>query len=493
MNRLTLLLALACAVATQPALGATTEFQTETEWMAMMLNDRKSGHMLLEREVHQDQVITRITSSLNLNRAGNNMAIDMTEVSRETRDGRPLGFSARQKISGVEMAVEGTIRDGQTTVTMTGAGSAREQTFPWDESVLMPEALRLRTLQALEEGAEEFEVRVWVPSSLQSVPTTVRLGGEERIEVFGNDYRLQRIDQIMHIGSTPMSATSWTDDALQAKKMSMEMMGMTFTAYACPKECALSANEPNEFFVQMFVDSPRRISRDELTGAVTYQIDLLDDALELTLPESAEQTSRELANGHLAVTVRPLRQDGLTIQASPAMLDDRADYLSASRWLESDDAVIQRLARRARGDAETDLQVMLRLRDFVRSYVSDKNLNVGYASALEVAQNRSGDCTEHALLLAALGRAAGIPTRVATGVAYVDEWLEASNTFVPHAWTQAWVDGQWQSFDAALGQFGSGHIAFSYGDGDPWHFYEGAHAIGQLAIVSVTIDTADQK
>ncbi len=490
MKRLTLmLLAFACGSATQAA----TPVQSKTEWMAMMLNDRKSGHMVLEREVYEDQVITRITSSLNLSRAGTRMVIDMTETSRETLDGRPLSFSASQKISGVEMTVEGTITDGQASVIMTGAGSAREQSFAWDQTVMLPEALRLRTLEAIENGGGEFEVKIWVPSSLQTVATTIRLGEEETVDVFGNDYQLQRVDQIMRIGNTEMSASSWADDALNAKKMSMDMMGMTFTAYACPKECALSASEPSEFFVQMFVASPRQITRSELREAVTYEIDLLDDDIELFLPESLEQTHRVLDNGNLEVTIRPLRRDGLTIQVSPSTLENRASFLSASRWLESDEAVIQRLARRARGDADNDVDVMLRLRDFVRSYVSDKNLNVGYASALEVAQNRSGDCTEHALLLAALGRAAGIPTRVATGVAYVNEWLEASNTFVPHAWTQAWVDGQWQSFDAALGQFGAGHIAFSYGDGDPWHFYEGANAIGQLAIVSVTPDSATRQ
>ena len=128
---------------------------------------------------------------------------------------------------------------------------------------------------------------------------------------------------------------------------------------------------------------------------------------------------------------------------------------------------------------------MEKLEDFVSSYVSDKNLSVGYASALEVSQTRSGDCTEHALLLAGLGRALGIPTRVATGMAYVENWLGTQNAFVPHAWTQAFVGGKWVSYDAALSGFDAGHIALSYGDGDPWKFYEAANTIGNFDIEHV--------
>ena len=50
-----------------------------------------------------------------------------------------------------------------------------------------------------------------------------------------------------------------------------------------------------------------------------------------------------------------------------------------------------------------------------------KNFEVAFAAASEVARNRSGDCTEHAVLAAAMCRAVGIPSRVVVGLVYVDE------------------------------------------------------------------------
>ena len=125
---------------------------------------------------------------------------------------------------------------------------------------------------------------------------------------------------------------------------------------------------------------------------------------------------------------------------------------------------------------------MQRIEAFVRDYIRTKSLDVGYAYALEVARTPEGDCTEHAVLVAALGRAAGIPTRVVDGLAYAPGFAGRDQVFVPHAWTQAWVDGRWQSFDAALDGFDAGHIALAIGDGDPWQFYAGLDMLGRIRI-----------
>ena len=88
------------------------------------------------------------------------------------------------------------------------------------------------------------------------------------------------------------------------------------------------------------------------------------------------------------------------------------------------------------------------------------------------------DRAEAAVLLAALGRAAGIPTRVASGLTYSRaSYHGVSNAFAPHSWTLAYVDGQWRSFDLALDEFNSTHIALIIGDGDP----RSIAAAGQLA------------
>jgi hypothetical protein len=48
---------------------------------------------------------------------------------------------------------------------------------------------------------------------------------------------------------------------------------------------------------------------------------------------------------------------------------------------------------------------------------------------------------------------------------------------MPHSWTLAFVDGSWKSFDLALDDFDSTHIALTIGDGDE----RSVLAAGQLA------------
>lgn len=69
-----------------------------------------------------------------------------------------------------------------------------------------------------------------------------------------------------------------------------------------------------------------------------------------------------------------------------------------------------------------------------------------FASA--VARELKGDCTEYAVLLAALARRAGIPARITLGAA-VSQSSSGYRT-VGHAWVEMLVDGRWRPFDAAL-------------------------------------------
>ena len=83
-------------------------------------------------------------------------------------------------------------------------------------------------------------------------------------------------------------------------------------------------------------------------------------------------------------------------------------------------------------------------------------------NALETLENRVGDCNEHAILLAALARAAGIPADVEAGVVY------QSGRFFYHAWNVLYLRewGGWATADAVLGQMPADvtHLRFVRGD-----------------------------
>src|SRR5205814_6579004 len=81
----------------------------------------------------------------------------------------------------------------------------------------------------------------------------------------------------------------------------------------------------------------------------------------------------------------------------------------------------------------------------------EKKPTVSIPSAREVLRTRVGDCNEHTALLVAMARAAGIPARIAVGLAFVHA------AFYYHAWPEVYVDegsgrGLWLPVDPTLNQ-----------------------------------------
>ncbi len=81
-------------------------------------------------------------------------------------------------------------------------------------------------------------------------------------------------------------------------------------------------------------------------------------------------------------------------------------------------------------------------------------------NALEVLNNKAGDCNEHAVLTAALLRATGIPAQIETGLVYLN------GRFYYHAWNLAYI-GQWVTVDSVFNQIPADvtHIRLARGEG----------------------------
>lgn len=88
------------------------------------------------------------------------------------------------------------------------------------------------------------------------------------------------------------------------------------------------------------------------------------------------------------------------------------------------------------------------LERYVHQFITDPTYIHGFNIASVTANNKSGDCTEHAVLLAALARASNIPARVIVGTVIMGE--QGALVAYGHAWTEVWYEEQWHVIDAAL-------------------------------------------
>jgi hypothetical protein len=73
-------------------------------------------------------------------------------------------------------------------------------------------------------------------------------------------------------------------------------------------------------------------------------------------------------------------------------------------------------------------------------------MGVAFASAREVLERLSGDCSEHAILMAAMARAVAIPAKVVSGIVHVN------GQFAYHMWVEVWTGEDWFALDATIGE-----------------------------------------
>jgi transglutaminase-like putative cysteine protease len=91
---------------------------------------------------------------------------------------------------------------------------------------------------------------------------------------------------------------------------------------------------------------------------------------------------------------------------------------------------------------------LTQLEAYVDEYITKPTYVNGFNIASVVASQRSGDCTEYAVLLTALARSIELPARVIIGVVIIEEQEQVSG--FGHAWVEVWFNEQWHILDAAL-------------------------------------------
>jgi len=223
------------------------------------------------------------------------------------------------------------------------------------------------------------------------------------------------------------------------------------------------------------VASPYKLSTDARAGAIRYRFALADGA-KWHWPETGEQHVAADDDGVATVTICTDcgREPAPSAEALKA-------YLRPNAWVDSDDVRVRDFARGAGGgrfDARMDHLVL-----GVQRRMNGPADYAGYKSARQALIDRSGDCTEFAVLLAAAARASSIPARVVAGMAYPSHFLHRQHAFAPHVWMQAWNGARWVSFDAALGRFDAGHVALAVGDGAPADFAGVVTIMAKMRIV----------
>jgi hypothetical protein len=466
----------------------------EAEYLAVFMEGKKVGYAIETRAVSGDKVTTTEQVSITISRGGISMTIEMTETSFETTGGEPLGFESTQKLGAMVMKMTGQLdKQGNVSMTTTSMGAEQKSTFKWPQGAMMAEGLRLLTLKkGLKEGTE-YSVKIFSAGVMQAVDTKISIGSEQNVDLLGRVVTLREVTTTLIMpGAGQIVSTSYVDRDLRMQKNIIPIAGLQVEMVACAKEFALGENDVLELIDNMFLASPEPLTNLSSTKSVTYVLSPVKAEADFTIPSGDNQKAQRLGNGTIILKVEPVAAPAgakFPYQGTDAEI---LEAVKPTRYLQSDNEKIVELARRAVGGTKDAAEAARKIEAFVAGYIENRNLSVGYASAAEVAASRQGDCSEFAVLTAAMCRAVGIPAQVVAGVAYVDDFM-GRRGFGGHAWTQAYIGGKWIGLDASFrgggrGAYDAGHIALAVGNGDPADMINMAPALGQFRIDKVTVE-----
>ena len=379
-----------------------------------------------------------------IRRGNDTTSSEETGTQIEDNQGTPLSFEEINKQSAEATTRKGTVKPGEVQMHITAAGQTQAVKIPYTSAFLFPHAeSSLRAKKGFVPGTtysyqlllvdlgqvKEAQIKVLPPEK-------AALGGQER------EWHVVQVSGLL----PGVSIKMWCGGDGYWRRFTMdvnetEMVACTKAEWEKPIEAPrIDAMARNSVDPGVLLPVPSRM--DE----VVYKLSLSHGELGSIAFDDERQKIVKNEGGALTLHIkRAIMTDAEAVKLPLPATEcvKMKGCLEPSPMVQSDDPALVKTAKDAVADETNTYRIAKKLERFVYENIKAKGYDTGFASAKEVEKNREGDCTEHAVWLAALLRAQGIPSKVAMGLSF------AEGTFNYHMWTEAWL-GRWVALDATL-------------------------------------------
>ncbi len=434
-------------------------------WEAAYLEGVQAGFVhSVYREVHAGErklIEATIEMDLTLTRFQDTIRLNFIIGNHETDAGKVLAVVMRQNLSKDQrLLVKGKVEGKELKVHIeAGAQPTREKIIPWSDSVVGLWGQERQFANRKLTPNSSFEYLRYEPTLTSMIKSRVNIKDEEEVTLpDGRKQKLLRtetaIDKVM---DTEFPVTvAWIDAEGERIKTETELPGvgrLTTLRTTQAQAMVRGAKAVVDIGVNQLIRLRTPIPRSTEAREVVYRIRLKGVANPRTaLAQDDRQEIRRLEGEEMELVVRGRQEP----KAAEPAGNPPAEYLKSNHFIRSDDAGVRRLADGAIEDEEDPWKKAVRIERWVHDHITNKTFTEAFATADEVAKRLEGDCTEHAVLAAAMCRAAGVPSRTAVGLIYVPR--ERAMGF--HMWIEVWINGKWYALDPTLGQggVGAGHV-----------------------------------
>ncbi len=421
-----------------------TEVQLGDEWMGLYFKGRRAGLLHLSKRARPEGgYLFDLRTKVRLLAFNSNASLD-TEVQAALDPKLTLErFTFRVDAGPASLSGSGTVEGKTVRMSIRTGGERIDRTLELPEPPVLKTNLGpLLSRKALKPG-EKFSYEAFDPLTQANQTIEVEVVGPDEVIALGQAVPVTHVRQ--RIGM--LALDGWMN---QRGEMIRQELGMGLVAL----------RETEEEARWGLAQAASGDARADLVSATMIEVPGLPADLEGTRALSLRLGGLDVSVMKLDDRRQKLDRDVLTIVREevgaglPIPVKDAPDgSLKAESLVQSDHPRMRDAARRVVGDAADTVEAAQRLRRWIHDELEQKAV-VGVPSALETLNKRVGDCNEHATLFAALARAAGVPARIAVGLAY------QRGRFGYHAWNEVLTADGWLSVDPTWDQLPAdvGHL-----------------------------------
>lgn len=427
MSRVALLLflALLTVLRAEEAAGVTRQ------WIILLRNEPAGVCLETVTPLPGGGTRTREEMRLKFVRLGKELTVSSTSDIEENAEGEFVAADILSVAASEPTRTRVRLEENALVISTEAAGRTYERKTPVGATakVLGPrgvDALCARELKAEGDHAIYSEFIAEGPAVISTFRSLRRRVGDT-LEV-----------QEMDLPATPRAQLVLAKDGRWLRRSIKVGFGELSMVPATPEAAALAEalGAGAEMFERLVVHSHIRLPDPRSLSRLKLRITLRNQDGELPEFPRERQTVTALTDQSCLLQ---------TLRAEPGVrtLPPTDEFLKPNALIQSDDPEIVRLTREATAGLRAAGAKSRALKDWVNRELK-VDFGVGLANASEVVRNRRGSCLAAAVLLAAMHRSAGMPSRVVVGYAY------HAGSWGGHAWTEVYHTGRWFSLDAAL-------------------------------------------
>lgn len=403
---------------------------SEKEWKEIYLKDRKVGYAVGMIRPFQEGYFVQEELFLKLNLMG--LGRNLYALTQAQVDERLLlrSFQFMMTSGAVRFRMAGRV-DQDALILSSGGRSERRISLAQTPMLGMCTSYFFRSRKV--RVGEVFQLPFFDPSTLLQKNMTLQVTGKEILTLHRVPYDVFRLETELF----GKQMVFWIDEHGETLK---EEGVMGFTVVKSSAAVAPQGIEGGGDLYEMTAVVPDRPLKDPA------RISYLKIRLEGVGPMEPllNRGRQRWHEGVLEIKKETIPGSSAYALGAQDFPQEYKKFLEPEFNIESSDKEILATAKGITGNDRNPVSVARKLLKWVYRNVEKKPV-LSIPSALEVLRTRAGDCNEHATLLTALLRAAGIPSRLSIGLVYTRD------KFYYHAWTEAYL-GQWVSMDATLDQ-----------------------------------------